>query len=211
MSRITSLVATLGTLTLFACVAGPEDPSLAALAVGDYWFTGEDTTKPGAFYIGPRPDGSRSMKALCEAATPTCTGSGCIAREVLDRYGWCDGSAKDTAQVNRLNAMSRADAEAIASALNARLQFVAFTSKGGPAGLFPEGSGSVDPYLDGAVLKAVCDENPTEATSTFKRVCEFEESQCRRGECTAMALVWTADEATVGATLANRLFLSRRR
>ena len=103
------------------------------------------------------------------------------------------------------------DAQSIASALNARLEFVALTSEGTPSALFPDGGGSVDPYLDGTVLKALCDENPTEATTTFKRVCEFEKSQCHDGACTSMALLWTASEATVGATLANRIFLSRRR
>ncbi len=183
-------------LGVAACAQVP-DPGAEALARGDYWYTGMDAN---GSYLAPRPDGSRSMTELCAAAAdPSCAGDGCVARAVLDRYGWCAGDADSGAQVARLNAMSQADAEAIARALNARLAFVATT--GGNAG-------SVDPYL-GDALGALCAETPEGATS-LKRVCDFERSQCSGGSCTMLALTWTADEAKAGAAAANRLYQSKR-
>lgn len=157
----------------------------------------------GGYYLMPRPDGSRTITALCASAPAVCAAPTCVTRAQLDAYGWCSGSATSSAQVDRLNRMAKADAEAIANALNASYRFEAIEHR-------DFDGASIEPYLPGPWILAICDANPALASGVIKGACEFERNRCSADgaghmQCHEMARTLTFAEARVLAEQANRL------
>jgi hypothetical protein len=146
-------------------------PDTGSPLAAEYWRVFE--TEDGQAYLFPRPDGSPFLDEACAGEL----------REILDRYTLCS----EAPDVERVNAMDRADALAIARDQHERLLFTAEAERVEPW-----------PFLDD--LAAICASSPEPG---LDEVC----AALPQGDtCTDEARTFTAEQASLLAAALNERY-----